>query len=525
MSDQKPINQQDNQTKSNQVTGSNNLTLDLSSFWVENKAEIISNKEVPQQTLNLDKLAFNWSNIPVTVPPVTTLPNSNFNIPQQTWPVGESILSQINKADQNVVKKNWINLENINISKYEVTNENKIILWTWWFAKLVKWQNKTINYIKILIISFIIIFLCWFLSLIFYFYNKYLDIYSQPLADSQYSSYLQTVSKYENMISNYIKIDNFSNYVWISLLSSDAPNQLNNILFATDLNFIHKKDILQNNLTSLSQDIVSTYKNMEDMKQNISEHGFYPKEIVDVLWTWEQITSIKRSLLSLETIKFLSAIKVFFYLDTFLDWISDYMKLPKEIIKQNMDYFNQRWEKDVSLYLNDCYLNPFEVDYDCNTIWDFDYYYQITKNNNSDSNSGEDQFDTSFFKKMIYYIDLKLEQTALPSFSILFQWFDPTKQAINFNIDVNTFQQDETALLKQWILNPHMLVITSLLNLFRQSTFIIWDTIDVKNLKIKPKNIMIWSTEFVVNNSFMTFALPIQKLTEREITDFNDTNN
>jgi hypothetical protein len=256
------------------------------------------------------------------------------------------------------------------------------------------------------------------------------------------------------------------------------------------------------------------------MKQDILQHGFYPAEMMDVLWTWEQIVSIKRSLLSLETIKFLSAIKVFSYLDTFLDWISDYMKLPKETIKQNMNNFNQRWEKDVGLYLNDCYLNPFEVDYDCNTIWDFDYYYQLTKN----SESGSGSFDSNLFKKMMYYIDLKLEQTALPSFSIVFQWFDPTKQTITFNIDVNTFQQDETALLKQWILNPHIFVVTNLLNLLRQSTFIVWDSIDMKNLKVKQKNIMIWSTEFVVNNFFMTFTLPIQKVTEREIADFNDIN-
>jgi len=27
-----------------------------------------------------------------------------------------------------------------------------------------------------------------------------------------------------------------------------------------------------------------------------------------------------------------------------------------------------RGEKDIMVYLDNCYLNPFEADYDCNTI-------------------------------------------------------------------------------------------------------------------------------------------------------------
>jgi hypothetical protein len=54
-------------------------------------------------------------------------------------------------------------------------------------------------------------------------------------------------------------------------------------LFASDLSYVHKKDIIQNNLTTLSQDIVSTYKNVQGMKQDILQHGFYPAEMMDVL--------------------------------------------------------------------------------------------------------------------------------------------------------------------------------------------------------------------------------------------------
>jgi hypothetical protein len=47
------------------------------------------------------------------------------------------------------------------------------------------------------------------------------------------------------------------------------------------------------------------------------------------------------------------------------------------------------------------------------------------------------------------HIDTKLEQTEIPSFSILFKKFDPSKKEISFTIDVNTFQKDEIALTQR----------------------------------------------------------------------------
>jgi hypothetical protein len=49
----------------------------------------------------------------------------------------------------------------------------------------------------------------------------------------------------------------------------------------------------------------------------------------------------------------------------------------------------------------------------------------------------------------MYYIDLKLEQSDLPNFSITFQKFDPRQKEISFNIAVDTFQQDEASLIKK----------------------------------------------------------------------------
>jgi hypothetical protein len=58
-------------------------------------------------------------------------------------------------------------------------------------------------------------------------------------------------------------------------------------------------------------------------------------------------------------------------------------------------------------------------------------------------------FNTNFFKQLIKYADIKLEQTELPSFSINFQKFDKNSNKITFNIDINTFKQDEIELAKK----------------------------------------------------------------------------
>jgi hypothetical protein len=75
-------------------------------------------------------------------------------------------------------------------------------------------------------------------------------------------------------------------------------------------------------------------------------------------------------------------------------------------------------------------------------IGDFDRYYNLIDKENPKP-------DTDFFKKMMFYVDNKLEQTDLPSFSIMFKKYDPTQKQISFLVDVNTFKQDEIALIKK----------------------------------------------------------------------------
>jgi len=91
------------------------------------------------------------------------------------------------------------------------------------------------------------------------------------------------------------------------------------------------------------------------------------------------VTSIKDSLLSLETIKFSSAMKVFSYLDTFISGLGSFLNMSTIDVTNKLTAITQRGEQDISVYLNNCYLNPYEVDYDCNLVGDFDRYYTLVQ--------------------------------------------------------------------------------------------------------------------------------------------------
>jgi hypothetical protein len=119
-------------------------------------------------------------------------------------------------------------------------------------------------------------------------------------------------------------------------------------------------------------------------------------------------------------------------------------------------------------------------------------------------------------------LDKILETSNVPSFSILFNGFNAGSKTINFNIEVNTTKQDEKALIDKGIKNPHIFIFTSLINLLKQSVFIIGGDINTKTINITTRTIEIGNTPYTVNTSSKQFALPLQKSTEREIFDYID---
>jgi len=374
-------------------------------------------------------------------------------------------------------------------------------------TKIVSYNQKFL----LLLVGSIILGLLGFASFAFW---KYLGEKSQAdishlssiteKTSKNYDEYWQTfglfdLQKYENL-----NVDEW------------AKEKITKIIKDLSLNYVQKRDILQSVANKIGTSILDLKWKIQQDTNALNKDWFFPEELVWILKQDNAVGSIQRSLLSLEVVKFSSAIKVFSLMDTFLSsMVSDFGYQQSEI-KKILNELIERGENDIQNYLNYCYNNPYEP-VQCNIIWDFDKYYQLRE-----KSTGEKPFNTSFFKKLMEHIDKKLEYSNVPSFSITFNSFDGKSNSIAFTVEVNTLKEDEYVLLKQGIKSPHIFIVSELIQLLKQSTFIVGKAIDAKDIRVTSKPITIWGSKYMVNNSVKTFTLPIQKNTEREIFDYVD---
>lgn len=379
-------------------------------------------------------------------------------------------------------------------------------------------EDDTLTYRKLFFTGFFILLVSLVWIVWIWLYTKYLKIASQPIIEPKYESYINKYKNSQNTINDYIKFSDYRKYEALDFLWVNSEKNITNVINTNKLSYLQKKDIIQSAISKISEDIINKYNQIESIKKDVTKYWFFPQELYLLLDNQEYITSIKKSLLSLEIIKFGSAIKVFSYLPSFINEVSESLWLTEKEVKDKISNLSKRWEKDISMYLNNCYLNPYEIDYDCRLINDFDRYYNIISKEKA-------PIDTAFFKKLIFYIDAKLEQTNMPNLSILFNQFDPKSRRINFNVTINTSNYDEEAMtLNEWIVNPHIFIFTNLLNLLKQSIFVVSDSINIKQLTINEQEVTEWWRSVKYHSSSTVFSLPIQKEVEREITDFVDEN-
>jgi len=391
----------------------------------------------------------------------------------------------------------------------DLLNDNIARVWTHGThpTKIVSYNQKFL----LLLVGSIILGILGFASFAFW---KYLGEKSQAdishlstiteKTSKNYDEYWQTLGifdlqKYENL-----NVDEWT------------KEKITKIIKDLSLNYVQKRDILQSVANKIGTSILDLKWKIQQDTNALNKDWFFPEELVWILKQDNAVGSIQRSLLSLEVVKFSSAIKVFSLMDTFLSsMVSDFGYQQSEI-KKILNELIERGENDIQNYLNYCYNNPYEP-VQCNIIWDFDKYYQLRENS-----TGEKPFNTSFFKKLMEHIDKKLEYSNVPSFSITFNSFDGKSNSIAFTVEVNTLKEDEYVLLKQGIKSPHIFIVSELIQLLKQSTFIVGKAIDAKDIRVTSKPITIWGSKYMVNNSVKTFTLPIQKNTEREIFDYVD---
>jgi hypothetical protein len=127
------------------------------------------------------------------------------------------------------------------------------------------------------------------------------------------------------------------------------------------------------------------------------------------------------------------------------------------------------------------------------------------------------------FKNAMNAISQLLEKEDTSLFSITFNWFNAADKNIQFSVEVYTNQEDERALMSQWKRNPNIFILTNIINLLKQSSFIIWADINTKEINVDTRMLSQWWISRSVNYSTMDFTVPIQKNTEREIFDFSNS--
>lgn len=333
-------------------------------------------------------------------------------------------------------------------------------------------------------------------------------------SDEKNPNHTHTVQTYKEYITS---IDSTIGYPWINKYK-DLINSINNENINSIINsaipFIFKKDILEEAVTKVVWTILVKNQELQNINKDINKYWFIHPDIMSILDEKKEQIPIMISLHTLETIKFWTALKIFSMLDTFLQQASQTLNTSKDTLSEIMTSYTQRWEKDIAKYLSVCYLNPYEQMPNCNVINDFNNYFVYEDK--------QAKVDTKLFSNIFSLIDSKLEKSDIASLQIDFNRFDPNQKNIGFRVTVNTLAEDDIAFMARGIINPHIFIISTLVTLLKQSFFVIGDSINIDKLNIKQQTITIWNIQIPVNTSFMTFDLPLQNPSEREIFDFYD---
>ena len=446
------------------------------------------------------------------------------------WNMDNTDLSSISLEDMDIddVLDSWdgvstdVNLgSSIDASSWlNSINENMFL--EWWEAE----KSKTVHissesdsigsYLRRFFFSWLLS-LIWILAILgIYSFDTYITQASQATIDINYQEYVQTYKEKLWKLKDLFWINNKSNYRSPVVWSAQSLQTVNEIINASDIDYIDKKDLLSSYVSDLVRESENGVRNAETLRQNIAKQWFLPGELELLLSENETIDTIQRSLNALEIIKFSTATRVFSYMNTALATILEMIKMNGvsiDTINKLFAQINTRWEKDITSYVYMCYLNPFEVSANCDTIWDLDLYYNIIK---------DDSINIKLFKNVMNAISQLLENEDTALFSITFKWFNAQSKNISFNIEVYTNQEDERNLMAQWKKNPNIFILTNIINLLKQSSFIIWADISTNEINVDTRTINLGGISRNVNYSSMNFSVPIQKSTEREIFDYID---
>lgn len=291
-------------------------------------------------------------------------------------------------------------------------------------------------------------------------------------------------------------------------------NAVAEIIDDARLDYISKRAILDKAVLNLYAETSSKYDQYEALKKTISQQWFFPVELQKLSEGWWFNNSLQKGIISIESVRFATALNFFSSLDSFMTQLSALTSVNKAELADMIDVFIKRWEKDINNYVVSCYLNGYETSTTCSTIGDFSRYYSIYPTTG---------FNERVFLATMKLIQDKLENADIPSLDISMKSINPLENTINLSIEINTIKDDEMQLIQtRGILNPHIYLVTSIINNLRESRYVLTDAINIGSLKVNKKKIKVGGETYVVNSSSFSFQLPLQSNVQREIYDFAD---
>lgn len=448
------------------------------------------------------------------IQPDLSTTNWNIDFSEETTPT-ENFNSWIDFSDNQEIS--WFeNQTSIDSNIFSESTTNEPIL------TQVDWNENYGKFLRLFFFSSLFMIIWIALIVIEYSFNLYINKASEINIDPNYKEYVDQYKTYLKKWKELLNIDS-KNYTTPNINSNSLDNfkkDVNSIITSKEIDFIEKKDLIKPAAENLKTEVFSKTEEIGKIRTETAIQWFLPDEIKTILKDKWWIDTIQRSLNALEIIKFSTATRVFSYMNTALETIT-YMVwrngVDRNTISSLLNQIISRWENDISSYVYLCYLNPYETDSNCNIIWDFDLYYNL--------NSQDTTLNLDLFKRTMNAINQLLENEDTAMFSITFNWFNAKSENITFNIEVFTNQSDEKALISQWKRNPNIFILTNIINLLKQSSFIIWADIDTKEINVEQQEVNVGWLTTTVNYSTKTFTLPIQKNTEREIFDYIDLPN
>lgn len=378
-------------------------------------------------------------------------------------------------------------------------------------------ERKMPTYIIIFSLICVLFLSCISLGFLFY---KYIDYQKTWVVSATREPYMPWVDEQYDYIVRTLQLEPLDKYnaQQVVTTNTNKDNIINRIIQDPEIGFITKKKILTPGVSLLYRDIANRFDNFEWLKNVAGQQWFFPNWIQAISKQDWFNNSIQKAIVSVESIRFAVALKYFSLLDSFTTQLSSYASMPKDVVAKKLKNFVDRGEKDIYLYVSSCYLNGYEIWTSCSTIGDFFNYYTYV-----DSSFTND--DKRLFLLTMDIIQAKLENTDFPSLDVSVRNIDTINNSINLNIEINTFKEDEAALtLDNGILNPHIYLITSIVNHLRESRYVLTDSININSLVVEKRKVKVWWQMVTVNTSSFSFALPLQNDVQREIYDFTNSN-